>query len=717
MMNNASSASLEWRYFDRLRHRVFDWIVIFLGAVGSFAICRLSLHNRSSALAWSLVLYFYFFFYRRMAQVIFWSWHTFRLLRRRSEQQALTAQEPRTEQSDWLPTFHILIASYKAGQSIGPVIKAVANQDYPKDRFCAWVITERSEIIKAREQADKLSRIALDENADGEQREKLATFYWHCISQRSLTLSDWVQQTVSGDLRGWLNHPDVEPLVLKDLLSWLLRIESRQAVYETSALALLELQPDEIVVIEQEVKRIEENVSRIIADFSRLLGSDEIYERSDLETHFIAEAIKKEKLKRIGSRIRRRFYDASIAGKIPERLEIERSARQVNSSTQDAIITVMESLAASNVRHLDPHNRGFKPGALNAAYRQMKEEGLLERPENVYFIIIDSDSLLPRHALSAIAEETARADQRHMLMQMASLPTANFFSGDWYSKFVCFGDAIGAVGKWARSTRRQLKPDLQAGSGVVVPATLSEFIERQTGSAWDESTLTEDARLIIGQFGMMNDARNKTKMAPVGLLEAVPEDKTFRGTYRSFWNQRRRWSAGGYDETFYMLSSPGWLRHSRFNAAESRWETYLPDRKARIWSRIRQAHRLWLWLWDHFIWGIGGFIVLTHWWLISTVIGSPGALLSNVGFATMFLLPLLFLLTSARQLSWFIPGGLSKSRMVALYFQTFFAIWLYAIPVVVIQTACILGFRSRIVEWKPTQKPRYQIGAILDLEE
>jgi cellulose synthase/poly-beta-1,6-N-acetylglucosamine synthase-like glycosyltransferase len=463
--------------------------------------------------------------------------------------------------------------------------------------------------------------------------------------------------------------------------------------------------------------RIEENVSRIIRDFTRLLGSEEIYERGDLEAHLIIKAIRRKELRRIGERICRTFYDPKVERIIPERSLIERAARQVNSSTQEVIGRLIEDLAPCNIRHLDPHNRGYKPGALNAAYRRMKEERLLDQPENVFFVIIDSDSLLPGHALSTIAREVNRKGQRHMLMQMASLPTANFFSGDWYSKFICFADAIGAVGKWARSTRRQLKPDLQAGSGVVVPATLSAFIERQTGHPWDESTLTEDARLIIGQFGMMNDVRNKSKMVPVGLLEAVPEDKSFLRTYKSFWNQRRRWSAGGYDETFYMLSCPAWLRHSRFNPSSRRWEVYLPGMMDRIQSRIRQAHRLWLWLWDHFIWGIGGFIVLTHWWLISVVIGSPGTLISLIGFATLLLLPLVFLVTSGRQLSWFIPGGLSKSRMCLLYFQTFYAIWLFSIPVVVIQIACMLGFRGRIVDWKPTQKPHYQIEAVLDLEE
>ena len=139
----------------------------------------------------------------------------------------------------------------------------------------------------------------------------------------------------------------------------------------------------------------------------------------------------------------RSHSDPQIAKQTPEHHEIERAARQVSSSTQEIVRRVLNSVAHSNIRTLDPHNREFKPGALNIAYRKIKEEGFLEHPESVYFIIIDSDSLLPQHALSAIAHETAKKDQQEMLMQMASLPTANFFSGDWFSKFICFGDAIG----------------------------------------------------------------------------------------------------------------------------------------------------------------------------------------------------------------------------------------------------------------------------------
>jgi len=251
-----------------------------------------------------------------------------------------------------------------------------------------------------------------------------------------------------------------------------------------------------------------------------------------------------------------------------------------------------------------------------------------------------------------------------------------------------------------------------------VPASLAQFVDVKTGWPWDETTLTEDARLIIGQFGMMNEVKNKTRAAPIYLLEAVPEDDSFLRTYTSFWNQRRRWTLGGYDEFFYILHSPPWLRHSRYSHSSATWEAHLQtSAKEQITSRMRQFHRLILWVWDHFVWGIGGLIALTHWWLISVLVGSPGRAIGWLGLLAVLLAPLVFLLVPGRQLYWFIPGGLSVRRMCFLYILSFGGIWLYCLPVVATQLVCVLGLRARIVEWRPTQKPRYQVGTPLDIRE
>jgi len=615
------------------------------------------------------------------------------------------------------PIFHVLIASHKAGESIRLVINAIANQDYPMDRYHAWIITERSEQLTKNEQVKMLVQRASDFNGDHIKDGSLLPFFWRCISQKPTSLETWIKQVTSGNLQRYLNYPESWSLVLEDIFALLLCVQDRKVIYSEGKLDSLRLEKKEITLIECELQRIETRVKQISNDFARLLGSEKIFKRRDLEFQLISKAIRKSALKKIGKRLCQRFSISKTGINIPDRDVIERTARRMIPSTQEVVRQTIADLPHTNIHHLDPLKRGYKPGALNVVYHKIKEEGLIDNPENIYFIIIDSDSLLPSHALKTIAQEVNQKDQSQAILQMASIPTANFFSEGWYSKFVSFADGIGALGKWARSTRRQLKPDLHAGSGVVVPATLVRFIEEKTGGPWDESTLTEDARLIIGQFGMMNGVSNKTKMAPVFLIEAVPGEESFWSTYKAFWNQRRRWTTGGYDEFFYMLSSPHWLRHTRFNSFSARWEVYRPDTWSRLEFRFRQFHRLYLWVWDHFIWGIGGFIALTHWLFISMVIAAPSATIRWIGLTALLLIPLVFLFTSARQLSWFIPGGLSIRRMCLLYFQSFVAIWIYCLPVVVTQFICIFGLRSKFIEWKPTKKPRYQFGTAIELEE
>ncbi|HEX8072434.1 MAG TPA: glycosyltransferase [Pyrinomonadaceae bacterium] len=702
----------ERRHFESARRRAVDWAIIAAGVTLSFALCWQTIDDPDLSLLWGGVLCFYFFFYRRMAQALYWSASTFRLLRECHPNKAAVRESlPPGE----LPTFHILIAAYEAGDSIGPVLKAAAHQDYPEERYYIWAITEHSEQLKKDARVKKLLGGPQGVARAGSPPDSLLPFFWRCRSQELGTLEAWSAEVAAGSLRGFLTQPGVWSLVLEDLLLRLLRAADREAVYAADVLAPLQLRGREARVIELELRRLEARVARTADDFVRLLGRADVCERGDLEAQLVGQVVGTRRLARVGKRLCRRLAGPSVKAEWPDADAMQRTAAALTPSTQEVIRQLAGELNHPHVRHLDPRNRGFKPGALNAAFRQIRAEGLLAEPENVYFVIIDADSLLPAHALAAAAREIRRGDHPPALLQMTSIPTANFYNGGWYSKFIAFADAIGAVGKWARSTRRRLKPDLQAGSGVVVPATLSQFIEAQTGFAWDETTLTEDARLIIGQFGMMNGVRNKTRMVPVFLLEAVPAGESFRRTYQSFWNQRRRWSVGGFDELFYLLRCPRWLRHTRFNPVTHRWEQYAPATAERVKTRLRQLHRAGLWLWDHFIWGIGGFIVLTHWWLISVAVRGPGGTIRAAGLATLLLSPLLFVAVSGRQLAWFIPGGLSARRMCLLYLQSFLAIWLYCLPAVATQLACIFGFRSRIVEWKPTQKPRYQLGKHINI--
>ena len=712
-MHQSDSQARAWQHAVTLRGRIFELSVIAAAIISCFLICQVTMGHSARSLVWSIVLCFYFFFYRRIAHVIYWSHNTFQFLR---SQKAKEQDEDAAKKHD-LPTFHILIASYQAGQSIGPVLRAAAHQDYPVDNYYVWVITERSEQLRKERLVSQLLRQAEDARASEAIVAPLLPLSWRCFSKQKASIEAWIEEVTSGDLRGQLSGPGAETLVLEDFLSRLLRVRDRATLYSCGKLAPLGFRSGEIAVMESTLQQIERNVDRILGDFTRMLGSAQVYKRDDLEVQLLAQEVRKRELKRIGKRFCDRFSEPSPKPTVPDSERIEEVARLALLSTQDMTQQIITELPTARIRHLDPYKRGPKPGALNAAYRAIKYEGLLDNPNGVYFIIIDSDSLLPSNALSAVAKEILRPNGVPGILQMVAIPTANFFSGNWYSKFISFADAIGAVGKWARSTRKQLKPDLHAGSGVVVPASLAQFIEAKTGDVWDRRTLTEDARLIIGQFGMMNDVRNKTRAVSIYLLEAVPEDSSFVGTYKSFWNQRRRWTVGGYDEFFYMLRSPGWLRHARFDPSSRKWEVCQPELRERITSRLRQTRRLALWLWDHFIWGIGGLIVLTHWWLTSVVVGSPSGAIARLGLVALLLAPLVFLLIPGRRLYWFIPGGLSIRRACLLYALSFLAIWLYCAPVVATQLACVFGLRARIIEWRPTQKPRYEVGASLEFRE
>ena len=714
-MDNRNGRPARWTRPRTLSGRLIDRTFIFAGVALVMVVCRVSMGASLRAVLWSLTLCFYFFFYRRIAHVVYWSYDTFRLVRRNGPGTERATQEDAYE--DDLPTFHILIASYNASQSIGPVLRAIAHQDYPRSRYCAWVITEHSEQVQRQNQVDALvSRVLRANSCDADAR-ILAPFLWRCASERLDSFEEWICEVTSGNLRQLLSGEGVRAVLLEDLLCRLLHLPDREAFYSSAAFTVLALDKKEITAIEEALRQIDKRVNRVINDFSKLLGSSQIYKRKDLEVLFVSALIRQYEIRKIGTCLCQRFAISSGVFSIPERHTIERLAKVAFASTQSTTQQLIDELSGVNIRHLDPHNRGPKPGALNAAYRIIRDEGLLTTPIDTYFIIIDSDSLLPSNALSIIARDVRDRHDPPGILQMVAIPTANFFSGNWYSKFISFADSIGAVGKWARSTRNQLKPDLHAGSGVVVPATLAEFIANKTGHPWEETTLTEDARLIVGQFGAMNCVRNKTRAVPIYLVEAVPEGDTFFETYKSFWNQRRRWTVGGFDEFVYMLHWPTWLRHTRFDPISRSWEQYCPDLQEQFMSRLRQAHRLWLWVWDHFIWGIGGLIALTHWWLASVMVGYPGRPIAWAGLIALLTAPLIFLLVPGRKLYWFIPGGLSHLQMVGLYFLSFGAIWLYCLPVVATQFACIFGFRAKIIEWRPTQKPRYQAGTPFEIED
>jgi cellulose synthase/poly-beta-1,6-N-acetylglucosamine synthase-like glycosyltransferase len=698
-----------WTRPDIPGQRILDLVVAIVGIAICVGFVRSTVSDTRSILIWSIVLSFYFLFYRRVAQVAYWSADTYREFRRELSDRAksLDVNSVAGRKPETTPLFHILIASYEAGDSLPPVLRAIANLDYPRDRVHAWVITERRERLTADERRRALASAVHDSRrswTEVDSPTELLSLEWIATSRGIARFADWVDAVVQGELAPLLSAEQAPTLLMQDMLLRLLRSGGTEE--QRPALDALRLSAQEQRVIETSLASIRERSQHISRDFERLLGGHGVYPDADIESKLVAGIASKSRLSRMARVLCKRW--ARPPGKAVRPDDLEEIAEWLFPCTQEVVERTVAELKATNIHLLDPHNRGFKPGALNAAFRQIQAAGLLEKPAETFFLIIDSDSLVPRHGLRAVAEEVGRIGLPAPIMQMASMPTANFFSGDWYSRFIGLADAIGAVGKWARSTRRLIKPDLHAGSGVVVPAPIALYISEHRGAPWTETTLTEDARLIVGQFGLMNAARNRTRMAPSYLLEAVPEERGFWGTYRSFWNQRRRWTTGGYDEFFYMARAPYWILSAVWDAERSRWYDAGPARGfAAATMRARQVLRTVTWAWDHFWWGIGGAIVFTHWWLISTTLAAPSSAIAILGTAMLLAAPLVFIVLVGRHVSAFIPGGLGVRTVAVLYPLSFFCIWLYALPVVATQVACLTGFRARFLEWKPTRKPRY----------
>jgi cellulose synthase/poly-beta-1,6-N-acetylglucosamine synthase-like glycosyltransferase len=688
--------------FERRVFRLLDVIVILAGLTLVAFACVRSTGRHHQQVAWALLGAFYFLFYRRLAYVMYWSWRTLHLVRQAATLRSSTIQSHCRKEN--LPIFHILLASYGAEESIEPVLAAIDRLDYPKSHYTTWIVTKRSENERKKEIASLMRRQFTDLRSTRNVDSRLVPIVWKAVSATGGALSSWAELVRSGPLRSLLSLPAAQSLVIEDLINHLLSIQDQPDTDAEQTLVSLGLNACQRKKLARAVSQLGDSTRRIHDDMARILGSPDVFRSQYLRKQLASNLARRPFFRRLGRQIAQRFASKDDALPPMDSAQFEHALNARLVTTQDVVMRFMASSPRSVFRHLDPDNRGYKPDALNIAWNQIQSEGLLAKPRNVFFLIIDSDSILPTHALAAAAKEIL-AGPEHVIRQMCSLPTANFPACNLFSQFVAVADAVGAVGKWARNTRRQLRPDLHAGSGVLVPAPLMTWIANHAGQPWDSTTLTEDARLIIGQFGLMEGARTTTGFVPAYLLEAVPSEPTLGETYRAYWRQRRRWTSGGFDELLYMARPPSWLAASHYDGSTGEWNLRPGAEGAVAW--LRRSKRLLSWAWDHFLWGIGGMAILTHWWAVSIGIAAPGLTFTAIGLCFLLAMPVALLSSSWRSLRWFIPGGLSRRRALVLLIVAFPAIWAYVLPVAVTQAACCARRRSGLSVWEPTRKPSY----------
>ena len=196
---------------------------------------------------------------------------------------------------------------------------------------------------------------------------------------------------------------------------------------------------------------------------------------------------------------------------------------------------------------------GGKPESLNTAYFHVLKENPLALGEPGHVVVIDADSLLPTSSLTVMAAEIRNDSDRNVIRQVAPLSTSNYAGNNIFVKMISCLDTIGSMGKWARNTRTLSRVDLPAGSGLVIPTMLLEYLRQTKGAPWEARTITEDARLVITDFGLMDGVSRKTKFVPIHMVEAVPEAQSLWQVFKQYWVQRMRWASGGPDEVLEIL--------------------------------------------------------------------------------------------------------------------------------------------------------------------
>ncbi len=379
----------------------------------------------------------------------------------------------------------------------------------------------------------------------------------------------------------------------------------------------------------------------------------------------------------------------------------ERSECAVGSekTTGEVVDQILHTWQVPNFIHLTNERRNFKAGALNAGY-----EYVAEKTEGVDFIVVlDGDSLLPSHALQTIDDEVRQDGAKNHIWQLTSIPMANYETNNVFGRFIAVADSLGAVGKWSRNVRTRRKADLHAGSGVIIPVKLCQYLKEQYGQPWDTSVITEDARLIIGQYSLLGGFRMKTKAVPCALIEAVPTGSNSWHTYKSFWKQRVRWATGGYDEFIRLVTAkPGEIFVDSIS-----YQPYSPSSLEIAGATWRRLIFTTSWVIDHAWWGIGIFSA-PFLWLIGSFCAPPPLWISAVGLLTNLMVP-------AYLLWWCFPAFLeyggtnSKKDFWKFYFLSFLMGTVYTLPVVFTQLVCVVGGRRFFRNWNPnTPKPSAQ---------
>lgn len=676
--------------------------------------------------------YFTWLCYRLLA-VPLWAIDTLKVLQRDSGPADL--KRPTVASG---PRLLVLVAAYKAQGSIGSVLQTLRYQTYARELFHVYVITQVSENRGKWSAFPDLAESVLAAvrgaprqagSAEAELRVMAALIRNAGLvaNESSFRLAEFA---LAGVILGWSKRR-----LVRYLLPLLLAEFFRGHHEGTGAAETWEkLRSSGILSnarcpgpLDSLLTRCSHRASRVLSDFSRILDlppGASIF--SDADKHWqVAAALLHDRI------------DTALAAHSVEWLMRRDLARYLGTLQQPAA-EVRSTLAADSdlaarlrcvydrlertcpqlmdeiiqqfgpgFHHLCRQGEGGgKPESLNAGYDYIlrSEPHLIN--DDTTFVVIDADSLLHSSALLTIAREIQADPDRCAIRQIAPLSTSNYRGHSAFVKLICCLDTIGSMGKWAHSTRTAERPDLPAGSGLVIPANLLEFLREKRGVPWDSRTITEDARLVISDYGLLDGATRKTRFVPVWLLEAVPEGRGFWAILRQYWTQRMRWASGGPEEVFALLKA--FRTDSVFvrTRPAGGYERVRPGWAGRMAARLRQLRLTILWIHDHLWWGPGYALAPLLWLAFAFFFITPPAL-NLIGLVILVGLPAWTIFGVFRRFSPFVPGGLNWQDLVLLYSSAILLAWCHTWPVVYTHLLYAAGRRRHFKTWTTTAKPRF----------
>jgi cellulose synthase/poly-beta-1,6-N-acetylglucosamine synthase-like glycosyltransferase len=213
--------------------------------------------------------------------------------------------------------------------------------------------------------------------------------------------------------------------------------------------------------------------------------------------------------------------------------------------------------------------------------------------------------------------------------------------------------------------------------------------------------------MIMSQYAILDAASKRTKLVPAFVLEGAPEQERVVPTYVAFWRQRVRWSLGGMDE----LNSIRKVRLQHLLVSSRDFSPLPPGWRIVAQAQWRRFRLLISWLKEHLWWS--GIVAAPVLWMIAEMAcGAPPWEARLFGCLCIFLVPGLLLQTLFyRHVAPLIPGGVSRSQLVALLFALITLSIPMVLPVLFAQLVCLAGQRGRYAGWNPaTPKPGSQFS-------